>query len=585
MGRLWLCPYPCAKEDQIPRMKQVTYQIRGMVTETMIPAITASCESLNGVQSVRVIVTPDRGDSAALVLTVAELPDATMESDLSHIMTAKGLDLCLPAVSVSNPPPKAPQPAAPTPPPNPYSHPNGTPPPNRYVTSPPPKEGKKISLTAALSTVITAVVLAVLLTFSLTTAYMKQELPNVVQPGQGSVEEDAFAELDVIDRLVRSLTMMKDLDDQAIITSVLKGYVAATGDLYAEYFTAEEFAEQTSTQNGEMCGIGVSVVNDLLKVNGIDYQVITVANVYPDSPAESAGVLPGDHIIFVGAGEDRILVQALGYTEALNRMRGEEGTECAFVVYRRPQGADETTPYEEVEITAVRQKITTRSVIGRVHESDPSVGIIKMTGFDNTTLPQFTDAVETLKAAGCEYFVFDLRNNPGGLLTSVEDVLILFLQEGDTVISTKDSTGKETVTKIAVNEQGTVTCGSGTLTKDDLGKYRDLTFSLLVNEYSASAAELFTANIRDYELGKIVGTKTYGKGSMQTTYSLARYGYDGALKLTTAHYFPPCGEGYDGIGITPHLEVALSEEALKYNINLLPDELDNQLRAAIDIMK
>ena len=441
-----------------------------------------------------------------------------------------------------------------------------------------------MSLTAAVSTVITAVVLAVLVTFSLTRAYMQDELPNVIQPGQGSVEEDAFAELDVIDRLFRSLTMMEELDDEAIITSVLKGYVAATGDLYAEYFTAEEFKEQTSSQNGEMCGIGVSVVNDVLAVNGMTYQVITVANVYPDSPAEAAGVLPGDHIMFVGVGEDKTLVQSIGYTEALNRMRGEEGSDCVFTAYRFKPGADDSS-YEEVEITVTRQKITTRSVIGRVHAEDPTVGVIKMTGFDNTTLEQFTDAVETLKAEGCTRFVFDLRNNPGGLLTSVQDVLILFLQEGDTVISTKNSAGEETVTKIAVDDKGYVTCGSGVLKKEDIGKYRNLEFSVLVNEFSASAAELFTANIRDYELGKVVGMKTYGKGSMQTTYSLSRYGYDGALKLTTAHYFPPCGEGYDGIGITPHVEVALSEEAKKYNINLLPDGLDNQLAAAIDTMK
>ena len=406
----------------------------------------------------------------------------------------------------------------------------------------------------------------------------------MVQPGQGT-EDDLFAELDVIDRLFRSATMMEELDDDAIIASVLKGYVAATGDLYAEYFTAEEFKEQTSTQNGEMCGIGVSVVNATIQINGIDYQVITVANVYPDSPAEAAGVLPGDHIMFVGKGEDKILVHDIGYTEALNRLKGEEGSECVFSVYRRPQGADDATPYEEVEITAIRQKLTTRSVTYRVHAEDKTVGIVKITGFDNTTLTQFVESVEALKAEGCQYFVFDLRNNPGGLLTAVEDVLILFLQEGDTVISTKDSTGRETVTKIGVNADGTITCGSGTLTKDELGMYRELQFSVLVNGYSASAAELFTANMRDHGLCKIVGETTYGKGSMQTTFSLARYGYDGALKLTTAHYFPPCGEGYDGIGITPHVEVALSEEALKYNVNLLPDELDNQLAEAIKTIK
>ena len=563
-------------------MKQVTYKINGMVIDTMLPAITASCESLPGVKNVRVTVVGT--DTANLSLISGENDLSAMEQDLSRIMTAKGLELCLPALSVDDVAKEreaAPGFAAES------ILTGGSPEQNarHYVTAPPPKEGKKISLTAAISTVITSVILAVLLTFSLTTAYMKNDIPNIVQPGQGSEEEDLFAELDVIDRLFRSATMMEELDDHAIIASVLKGYVAATGDLYAEYFTAEEFKEQTSSQNGEMCGIGVSVVNATIEISGIPYQVITVANVFPDSPAEAAGVLPGDHIVFVGTGDDKTLVNDIGYTEALNRMKGEVGSECAFTVYRRAAGAAETAPYEEVEIKAIRQKLTTRSVIGHVHAEDKTVGIIKMLSFDNTTLAQFTETIEALKAEGCQYFVFDLRNNPGGLLTSVEDLLILFLQEGDTVISTKDSSGRETVTKIGVNSSGVVTCGSGTLTKSDIGKYRDLKFSLIVNEYSASAAELFTANMRDYELGKIVGVKTYGKGSMQTTFSLARYGYDGALKLTTAHYFPPCGEGYDGIGITPHVVVELSEEARKYNINLLPDGLDNQLAEAIKTMK
>ena len=557
-------------------MKQVTYIIRGTVTEAMIPAITASCESLSGVSRVLLTVTDE--ESSRLTLTLTSTVHAVPVEELSRIMSNKGLELELPAVSFeeegTTPPPSEDVPA-PASPPSSAKH---------YVATPPPKEGKKISLTAAVSTAVTAVILAVLITFSATVSYMKQDAPHVVQPGQGS-EEDLFAELDVIDRLFRSATMMEELDDDAIVASVLKGYVAATGDLYAEYFTAEEFKEQTSTQNGEMCGIGVSVVNAIVKINGIDYQVITIANVYPDSPAEAAGVLPGDHIMFVGKGENKVLVHDIGYTEALNRMKGEEGSECAFSVYRRPQGADDTTPYEEVEITAIRQKLTTRSVTYRVHETDNTVGIVKLTGFDNTTLTQFVESVEALKAQGCQYFVFDLRNNPGGLLTAVEDVLILFLREGDTVISTKDSSGREAVTKIAVNAEGMITCGSGTLTKDDLGMYRDLKFSVLVNGYSASAAELFTANMRDYELCSIVGEKTYGKGSMQTTFSLTRYGYDGALKLTTAHYFPPCGEGYDGIGITPHVEVTLSEEALKYNVNLLPDSLDNQLAEAINTMK
>lgn len=555
-------------------MKQITYEIKGVVTESMIPAITASCKILNAVEKVEIIIT--NSESAHLLLTISRTPDEAWEKELSYAISAHGLEIQFPALEIAE---AAPENAPETSQDEPVQEPKVIP--GRYVKAPRPKETRKISLTMAVSTTITAVVLAVLLTFSLTTAYIKNDLPHIVYPGQEQ-EEDLFAELDVIDRLFRSVTMMEDLDDEALITAVLKGYVAATGDLYAEYFTEDEFREQSDAQNGTMCGIGISVVNDVVSVNGISYQVITVANVYPDSPAEAAGVLPGDHIISVG--EDETYVQSIGYTEALNRLRGEEGTECTFTVLRKLQG-DSDAEYTEASITAVREKITSRSVIGRIHETDATVGILKITGFDNTTLAQFTETVEELKAKGCTYFVFDLRNNPGGLLTAVEDVLVLFLQKGDTVISTKNSAGKESVTKISVNEKGIVTCGSGQLKESDIGRYRDLKFSVLVNKFSASAAELFTANIRDYELGRIVGVKTYGKGSMQTTFSLSRYGYDGALKLTTAYYFPPCGEGYDGIGITPHVIVELSEEAEQYNINLLPDHLDNQLSAAISTMK
>ena len=339
------------------------------------------------------------------------------------------------------------------------------------------------------------------------------------------------------------------------------------------------------TNDGKMCGIGVNVVSNTLHISGVDYQVVTIANVYPESPAEAAGVLPGDHIMYVGKGEEKILVHEVGYTQALTLLKGEEGTECAFTVFRFPAGASLDSTYEEVEITAIRKIFTTRSVTFRHYSEDETVGIIRLTGFDNTTRDQFIDAVETLKAEGCTSFVLDLRGNPGGLLTSVVDVLVLFLQEDDVIITTKDAAGQETATAVTCNKNGQVVCGTGELTREDVGKYRDLKISVLVNEYSASAAELFTSNIRDYELGTIVGTTTYGKGCGQTTYSLARYGYAGALKLTSFYYSAPLGECYDGVGITPHVVVELSEEAANYNINLLPDRLDNQLGAAVDSMK
>ncbi len=551
-------------------MKFITYEIRGHISADMMPAIIASCESLEGVLSAEIRVKDD--DHAALLLKQNDPSDPTQLDNIRAILTAKDLEI----LSVSDSDAHAPAVSQ-----TPKSSSDGQA--RHYVAAPPPKPRRTVGLASAIGTTVTAVVLAVLLTFSLTTIYQKADIPPTADVGQGEEAKNPVAALEAIDRLFRSATML-ELDDETIITSVLKAYVAATGDRYAEYFTAEEFEAQVGSQNGEMCGIGVSVVNSTLTSEGITYQTIVVANVYADSPAEKAGVLPGDCIMYVGTGDDRKLVHDIGYTTALDLMAGEEGTACTFTVWRPTQGVEPVT-YTPVEITATRQKLTTLSVIAKVYEPDPTVGVVRLLGFDNTTRDQFNAAIDTLRASGCTRFVLDLRSNPGGLLSSVEDVLVYFLREGDTIISTKDAAGNEAVTTLTVNQDGIVTCGSGTLTKADIGKYAELDYTVLVNGYSASAAELFTANIRDHGLATIVGDTTYGKGSMQTTYSLSRYGFDGALKLTTAYYYPPSGKGYDGIGITPDVPVSLSEEAKLYNLNLLPHALDNQLAAAVEAIQ
>ena len=546
-------------------MKQVTYLIRGLVDETVIPATKISCESLAGVHSVHIFSVD--ADSGRLELLLDGEPTEELESALYSIMNAKGLDLVTPpSVETYGEAPSAPVPPAPTPSQS-----------NEVV----PEKRRSVSWTAALSAVIVAVVLAVLLTFSLTTSYMKASIAAAPQPSE--TQSELFDRLEVLDRLFRSTTVL-DLDEKALMEGVLKGYVAATGDIYAEYFTPEEYQAQVDSDNGKMCGIGVGVTNGTLQINGVTYQVVSITNVYADSPAEAAGVLPGDYVMYVGKGENKVSVQEVGYTQALALMKGEEGTECAFTVFRFPAGASLDSAYEEVEITAIRKTFTTRSVLFRHYSEDEAVGIIRITGFDKTTRDQFIEAVETLKAEGCTSFVLDLRGNPGGLLSSVEDVLVLFLREGDVIITKNYASGQETIT-VACGQDGQVLCGTGELTREDVGKYRDLNISVLVNGNSASAAELFTSNILDYELGTIVGTTTYGKGCGQDFYSLLRYGYAGVLKLTTFYYSSPLGNCYDGEGITPHDVVELSEEAARYNINLLPDRLDNQLTAAVDSMK
>ena len=437
------------------------------------------------------------------------------------------------------------------------------------------KPQRRVSLATAVASMITAVVIAVMSTFALTASYMKRDQAPIVQSEEPSSE--VFDHLALIDYIFRELAVTEF--DEDFEEMILKAYVAATGDLYAEYFTDEELEALTNDQNGEMCGIGIAVVNGTCTISGVDYATIVVSNVYKGTPAERAGVLPGDYVMYVGVGEDRAFVPEVGYTKAIELMTGEEGTTCSFSVFRLT-GND---VYEEIEISAVREKIIKQSVYGRVYSLDETVGVIKISEFDNTTAKQFRDAVEDLQSKGCTSFVLDLRGNPGGLLTSVQDMLTFFLEEGDTMISVKDNKGNEKSTKLTVSSSGKVLVGSKTLTKKDVGRYRNLNFSVLVNGYSASAAELFTANMRDYELATIVGTTTFGKGSMQTTIPLGIYGCEGALKLTTAYYYPPSGVGYHGVGVNPDAgyAVELNDEAKKININLLTDEQDNQLATAV----
>jgi len=369
------------------------------------------------------------------------------------------------------------------------------------------------------------------------------------------------------------------VDEQAMKKALLKAYIEATGDLYAEYLDAEEYAEYFSERAGEFVGIGVSVVNTVITVNGYQYKVLQVITVFKDSPALKAGVRVGDCVMYVGSGEDRQLVDLIGYTETLERIRGVEGTVAEFTVFRPTTGGD----YEEVDFAIERKKVQNSSVNYRVSETDAKVGIINITEFDDTTPRQFCEAVDGLKAQGCKKFVFDLRNNPGGGLDSIETVLSYFLNEHDLIVSIEYSKALSSqnysdyvrVKRYAAPYEGL------NVEKFDIGKYRDLDCVVLVNENSASAAELFTATFRDYGLAKIVGTKTYGKGSMQTLFPLDDYGIEGGLKLTVARYFSKSHTDYHGKGIVPDIEVALSEEAMEYNFFLLPEEKDNQMQAAI----
>ena len=461
------------------------------------------------------------------------------------------------------------------------------------------KKPKTIPLYAAICAIIICIVMSVLATFALCTILdspydgnkdgsgkgeLSTEQNGTEGEGQqngGNINTDGldvpsyFKDVIVLDEVFKQYSF-DGIDEEKMQEAILDAYIAATGDIYAEYLNAEEYEAYFTERKGEFVGVGVSIVNSEITVNGYTYKVMEIISVFKDSPALESGVKVGDCIMYVDNGGELTLVDEMGYTQALDVMLGEAGTLANFVVFR-PQGSD----WEEIEFSIARRKVETQSVYYRVSETNSKVGIINITGFDMTTPPQFKNAVDSLKESGCEYFVFDVRNNPGGALDSIETVLTYFLNEGDEIVSTEYSTG-ETETQYARVKRYSSEYSGFNVAKEEIGMYKDLNCIVITNENTASAAELFTATLRDYGLAKVVGGTTYGKGCMQTLFPLSYYGLEGGLKLTVAMYYSQSKTVYHGIGIEPDYKVALSDEALEYNFFLLPEEKDDQMLKAIE---
>lgn len=445
----------------------------------------------------------------------------------------------------------------------------------------------KIPVFSTVIACISLVLAAVMLTYTICSSMYRQKL--AAMQGKVVLNENTSTPIDKMEDSLALFAALFDkysvsageVDDRAIIDAALKEYVRQTGDRYAAYYTAEEFAILSKNEEGKSQGIGVSVIASSLDMDDESFTVMKIVNVMKDSPAMEAGVKPNDLIVYVGLGENQQAVNALGFDPALDALQGTVGTLAEFIVWRDNGNGK----YKEIPFSIERKEFTEWSVLSHACtvEGYEDVGIVKIIQFDWNTPAQLCDAMDSLLAEGCKRFVFDVRHNPGGDLASIKAVLSYFLTEGDTIIRTKDKSGTETTTVVELIQKYATNSykASCNVSSEDIGKYRGYEMAVLCNGETASAAELFTAALRDYELATIVGTTTYGKGSMQTIRSLLPYGFDGALKMTTAFYYPPLGEGYDGIGIEPHVTVELSEEAAKINIYEIRDAEDNQLMEAI----
>ncbi|MBQ4066791.1 MAG: PDZ domain-containing protein [Clostridia bacterium] len=392
-------------------------------------------------------------------------------------------------------------------------------------------------------TVIVIVLMFVLATFMTTYLLVTQSIMNEMSGGKKGVPEEAYEKISQIDKMLEA-EFLYEVDEDALASSMIKGYMYGLGDLYAEYFTKEEFEALMSDTNAEMQGIGVSVAMDS------EQGMIQIIKVFPDSPAMEAGVQTGDIITHIKTEGEMVSVSSVGYTMALNALRGEAGTLAEFVV-ARGEGYGET-----VEFSIERGFVTEYTVSYKVSEGDESIGIISISSFDKKTPEQFKEAYESLLAEGCEKLIIDVRNNPGGELISVCTTLDMLVPEGP-VIRTVDKNGNEEVVYTSDKNETNVP------------------IAVLVNGGTASAGELFAAALSDYEKAVLVGENTFGKGSMQTTRSFS----DGtAFKYTYRYYCPPFSDNFDGEGIAPDIEAGFPEG---FNIYTIPESEDTQLQAAI----
>ena len=311
-------------------------------------------------------------------------------------------------------------------------------------------------------------------------------------------------------------TIMKMIDEdplsekssEAINDEMLKSIVEATGDPYAEYFTAEEYAEFEKPFRSDYVGIGITVSDTDAGV--------TIISVMPGDPAEEAGIEAGDVIKSI----DGVVPE--NTSEAVKMIAAEADKELNITIERNGQNMDIKVKTARIEMQTVGYQVV---------DGHPDIGYIRISSFGEDTAEDFRNAVKDLKNAGCEKFIIDLLNNSGGLTDASVDVAD-YLLPACKIMTDVMKDGSETVYNSDASSA-------------------EIEFVVLVNENTASASEILTGAIMDNNAGTVIGKKTYGKGVTQISH---RFKDGSAVKLTVSEYYRPNGDKVNGNGITPDIE-------------------------------
>lgn len=330
-------------------------------------------------------------------------------------------------------------------------------------------------------------------------------------------------------------------DADKLADGIYSGMLDALGDPYSVYYNEEAYNSMLESTSGTYCGIGVVVQQDA------ETKIITVVTPYEGCPGYEAGVRPGDIIL----GADDIDFTSMDINEAVSYIKGEENSKVILHVKRGE---------EKLDLELTRKMIKIPTVTYECIEGN--IAHISISSFDDVTYDQFTEAMEKAEKDGCNGYIFDVRDNGGGLYDTVVDMLDDLLPKGK-IVYTEDKYGNK---KTEYSDEDCL----------------EAPMAVLINGNSASASEIFAGAIQDYGAGKLFGVTSFGKGIVQSIISLD----DGtAVKVTISAYFTPNGRNIHGTGISPDVVVELPKEEEAYENGFLKAEYDTQLNAAIEYIK
>ena len=370
---------------------------------------------------------------------------------------------------------------------------------------------------------IVSLIATMLISVFLTVALVITQLPKADNKlAFGVLKKNEMFQIEKVFYFLKQNYLDKNVTSEQLIQGALKGMAESVGDPYTTYLVNDETAQLDETVNGAFGGIGAELKSDQSRV--------VISTTMEGSPSQQVG-LQADDVITKVDGED---MTGKTISEVVKKVRGEVGTDVVLTIERAGTS---------LEVKLTRASIAINTVKAELDKEDASIGHVRITSFAKNTADELEKAVKDLTEKGAKSFVFDLRYNPGGLLDQVYKVANMFLKDGEPIVQVEDRFGEKTIYKAS----------------SSIGEFKiTQPYVLLVNEGSASASEILAAAVKERAGAQIVGTKTYGKGTVQSVVDITD---NSELKYTNAKWLTPEGNWIHKEGVTPTKEVNLPDYA------------------------